>query len=289
MINAKLTPEKIREFEMLAVLHYLDTSNQPVSVIDDTAARKCLEDPIKRLLAGQYIDIDAKNNYHLIEKGKTALNGIDDRRLDWLAVYDIFCGVDVKTWTFAFAKFHDFESMEGWKMYLNQLDMLDLRLAVVEYKNHVAGSEVMNLFDVVFIDWLQRGKFGIGQPDWEFRLMSGDIWKDMESLVQDSIGWKELGDDPNGTPEIMDFVLKRGTEVMIEIAEEEERRRKAASISDDDYYGFDEPATANGEFQQSVVTRVVSQPVTYYDYYSAAPYSVMDMWVDALIIDALLN
>lgn len=227
---------------------------------------KDLEQVLEYMMMKDLAAVDGEH-YKPTAKGKSKLQKFMGRYVDFLRNFDVYCAVDLTEGEFAFREWFEYEEESAWDDYLCEEHWEDLRVAVAEYKG-------IDPVEIVYMSFLNEGRFGEDDEGWQFDLLLGSIWDDIleicnSALKVDDLGYEEDGDVVSGEDVIRD-IIGQGVELNHWIKEEE-------SSGDDD--GDDDPDRF-GYAPRSRVGRVV---VDSYDGYSDQyrdPKYVSSVWKD---------
>jgi hypothetical protein len=135
------------------------------------------------------------------------------RYKEYLKLYDIFAFVDTEAGEFAFENYFDFDTDEQWDQYKSQERFFDVRIAVANFKN-------MNPHELVFMSFINSGRFDTNQTGWQFDLITDRLWIEIDDICRESISIEDLGE------EVIKNIINRGTEVIIDITRQELERKK---------------------------------------------------------------
>lgn len=162
---------------------------------------------IDSLKASGYIYEDADDCYAITPKGEEFLHSFMDRYNQFLADYDIFCGVDLRNQDFAFNYFERFPDPEEWYAFLDQERWIDLRIAVAEYKGFDA-------VEIVFMSLVNDERFGRDEEGWKEELLTGIVWDEIQAIVNNAIRLGSLSYEHEGrqipAEAVIRSVIERG-------------------------------------------------------------------------------
>lgn len=249
--------EQRREYASGFLLDLMINNDRIYSVVLEGNNRD-LEPLLVFMLSKEYIRLDEKNNYTPTQVGIEKLDNLKQRYEEYLAHFDLYCAVDLDSGEFAFEKIFEFDDDE-WEAYINQERFVDLRIAVAWFKK-------INPADFVFLSFLKEGRFDTERSNWQFDLLSGLIWEQVEEIIDSAIQIEDLsysteeGELITGEMVIED-VIRQGAKLSERLYMEEEHLRHENSEYPNDYYDDDQEA-------HSVVT--------YQSYYD--PYFVSPLW-----------
>lgn len=210
------------------------------------------------MMSKDYVALDANHVYTPTRKGMEKLDNLKQRYEEYLAHFDLFCAVDLEMGEYAFEKIFELDDAE-WDLYINDERFVDLRIAVAWFKK-------INPADFVFLSFLKEGQFDIQRPNWQFDLLSGLIWEQIEEIIDSAIQIEELayvteeGEEISGM-EVIEDVIRQGAQLSERLHQEEEHLKHESSEYPNDYY--------DDEHGSYVVTSYKS----YYD-----PYFVSPIW-----------
>jgi hypothetical protein len=145
-----------------------------------------LEPILEWLLVRDLVEIKDEERYAPTEKGREALEKFMARYSDFLSFFDVFCAVDLGAGEFAFARYYAFDDREQWKAFLGQERWEDLRIAVAAYKG-------IDPVEIVFMSFLNEGRFGRSETGWEFDLLLGSVWDEILNICNSALHADQLG------------------------------------------------------------------------------------------------
>ena len=236
-----------------------------------------LEPILEHLLVVECIEIHDKERYIPTEKGREALRLFMARYSEFLRIFDIYCGVDLKAGEFAFARYFELEDEQEWKAYLNQERWDDLRVAAAEFKN-------IDPVEIVFMSFINEGRFGRDETGWQFDLLLGSVWDEIAGIVETAIHVEDLGygsgrDKVQGK-DVMGDVLAQGAKLLTELLDEEDSRSGGGSEGGGLAPAAAAAAAEDHEDEEEYVDHVYVEhhPAGYYEpYYD--PFYVSPLWL----------
>ena len=233
-----------------------------------------LEPILEHLLVKECIEIHDRDRYIPTEKGREALRLFMGRYSEFLRIFDIYCGVDLEAGEFAFARYFELEDGKDWKAYLDQERWDDLRVAAAEFKS-------MDPVEIVFMSFINEGRFGRDETGWQFDLLLGSVWDEIAEIVEAAIHVEDLGygsgrDKVSGR-DVMEDVLVQGARLLTELLEEEDSRSGGGSTGGGlAASGTEQNRDRDEEYVDPVW--VEDYPARYYEpYYN--PFYVSPLWL----------
>lgn len=221
---------------------------------------KMLEPLFIEMMAKDYLT--TKGLYYVpTAKGNEAYELFNKRFQEYLKLYDIFSYVDLTKGEFAFAKFFDFDTDEEWDEYKSDQRFEDLRIAVAIFKK-------MDPAEVVFMSFINEHRFDTTVGGWQMDLLSDAAWNQIEEICKAALKPEQLG-----TQDVIEDVIKQGTELMLKLLAEELEQRKEDAANN---------SNNNGGAQQEVVEEY--ETVEYYEPYYASPFYVSPFWLIPLFL-----
>lgn len=219
---------------------------------------KVLEPFFVELMANGYLTTSGMY-YTPTAKGKDALELFNKRFEEYLRLFDIYSFVDLTKGEFAFAKFFDYDTDEAWHSYTSDERFEDLRIAVAIFKK-------MDAAEIVFMSFINEHRFDTNKTGWQMDVASDTIWNEIESICTAALKPEQLGEQ-----DVIEDILRQGTELMMNLLKEEQEQQKED----------DEHAKANGEYEETVVEEY--ETVEYYQpYYD--PWYVSPIWLLPLFL-----
>lgn len=220
---------------------------------------KYLERLFVFMMAEDYLTLDKKNYYTPTSKGIEKLNNLKKKYEEYLAHFDLYCAVDLEKGEFAFEKIFELDDQD-WDEYINQERFVDLRIAVAWFKK-------INPADFVFLSFLKEEQFSTDKANWQFDLLSGLIWEEIEEIIDTAVQIEELNyiteenQKINGM-QVVEDIIREGARLSQKLHAEEEDLKHENNELPNDYYDEDEDSY--------VIT-------TYESYYD--PFYVSPIWM----------
>ena len=203
--------DKAQTFASIYLLHQMDEGAQIPIILDKNY--QFLEPLLEQLHSKGYIRIE-ESAYCLSEHGEEVLKRFYGRYREYLRLYDIFSAIDLETGEFAFAKYFDFESDETWYAYLENERWADLRIAVARLKK-------MDAHEIVFMSFLNEGRFGANENGWQFDLILGSIWQEIREICRNALTAEDIG-----SKERLVELTREGSQLMAQLLEHEQKLQK---------------------------------------------------------------
>ncbi len=268
-----ITDEKKQRFAAIYVLDHMINTPKTFPLLLERNDED-LEPILEHLLVKDCIAIHDKERYVPTEKGREALRLFMARYSEFLRIFDVFCGVDLESGEFAFARYFELEDDHAWKAYLNQDRWDDLRVAVAEFKK-------IDPIEIVFMSFINESRFGRDETGWQFDLLLGSVWDEIGEIVETAIHADDLGYETDGEAvpgkDVLSDVLTQGAKLLTELLDEEDRRSDGGTEGG----GGLAPQSGDGDDQEDeYVERVwIEQyPSAYYQpYYD--PFYVSPLWL----------
>ena len=213
-----ITADQRKEYASGVLLDLMKAQNRNFPVVLGREDRD-LEELFIYMLSREYVEIDGQNRYSLTVKGLEKIENLKSRYEEYLAHFDVYCAVDTESGEFAFEKIFDLDDDE-WEDYLAEDRFLDLRIAVGWFKK-------INPADFVFLSFLKEGRFDTTRPGWQFDLLSGLLWREIEQIVDNAVTIEELayqtetGEWVSGEEVIADIISK-GSKLNAELHAQED-------------------------------------------------------------------
>ena len=225
-----------------------------------------LEPVMEFAMAKGYIEIENNEKYIATEKGREVLTRFMRRYHDYLRHYDIYCAIDLSEGTFAFADYFNFDHLEssgegGWRKHLSLDRWEDLRVAVAEFKK-------LDPIEIVFMSFLNEGRFGETGEGWQFDLLLGSVWDEIVKICNSALGVSDLGyEDDEGVvagEAVLQDVITQGAELQLELRKKEEELYDSGDDEEED----------EEEFETVIIEEEETYEVyeSYYDPYYVSPW-----------------
>lgn len=202
----------------------------------------------------------------------------------FLTFYDVYAHVDPEMGEFAFSKMKKILLKEGgaseWEKYKNQDRWMDYRIPVAVYKG-------LDPREYIFFSFMEEGRFIPTNEDqtheWAKNLFMGDIWDELNDVMESASRWEDQGDEENPANEIMETIIIEGANVL------KEQRKKLRKFikKQDNIIGFEDELEAAGNHQtdedDEYYDEYYHDPVYYHGHYYT-PLADPFFWVTAAII-----
>ena len=255
-----VTENNKKNFRSILLLDEIITNNRQFGVVpaqDD----KVLEPFFVELMSKGYLTTSGRN-YVPTAKGRESLELFNKRFQDYLKLFDIFSFVDLTKGEFAFARFFDFDTDEQWDNFTNDERFEDLRIAVALFKK-------MDPAEIVFMSFINEKRIDTEVTGWQMDLASDEIWKDIEEICTNALKPEDLG-----TPDVIEDIVRQGTDLMMDLLKKETERRKSEEEEN-------RRNNNNGSQQETIVEEY--ETVEYYEpYYD--PWYVSPWWLVPLFL-----
>lgn len=178
--------------------------------IDLPGDEKVLEPIIKWLMSRGYVEITSEEVYDITPKGRDVQQSFEDRYRKFLAEFDIFCAVDLSSGEFGFETARSLAEGE-WEAYLAQERFDDLRVAVAESKG-------LDPVEIIFMSYINEGRFGLDSDNWNKELLTGAIWQEILSTANTALKVVDLGYETGGEvvpgEVVIADIIDRGTTLL---------------------------------------------------------------------------
>lgn len=254
-----VTENNKKNFRSILLLDEMIAHNRQFSTVADQDD-KVLEPFFVELMAKGYVTTSGRN-YVPTAKGREAYELFNKRFQEYLKLFDIFSFVDLTKGEFAFSRFFDFDTDEQWDNFTNDERFEDLRIAVAVFKK-------MDPAEIVFMSFINEHRIDTSVTGWQMDLASDTIWNEIEQICTAALKPEQLG-----TPDVIEDIVRQGTDLMMDLLKEEEANRKEEEEEN--------RANSNNASQQTVVEEY--ETVEYYEpYYD--PWYVSPLWLVPLFL-----
>jgi hypothetical protein len=134
----------------------------------------------------------------------------------------------------------------------------------------------MNVHELIFMSFINSNRFDTHQTGWQFDVMTDRIWAEIDDICREAITIDDLGAD------VVKNIIKRGTEIMMEITRQEiERKKQELEQARTVDAGVDEDVEYIEE--TTVIIEEYEEDLVYYEpYYD--PFFVSAIWLAPLFI-----
>lgn len=188
---------------------------------DSSDAAKLLREGEKLLLPilewlvrSSYATVSDAGMLEITASGAGVAAGFEQRYQRFVESYDVFCAVDLETGNFAFEAYDDFSDREEWEEYLDQECFDDLRVAIAQF-------EGLDPIELIFMSFVQEGRFGYTEDGWDRELLLGSVWEDIAEACEDAVQLPELAyeadDGAVSAEDVAKDILEQGQTVMQEM------------------------------------------------------------------------
>lgn len=212
-----------------------------------------LAEYLKIMLDKGFLEIKA-DKYIPTEAGRNYLQAFFAKYYEYLKMFDIYCAVDLEKGEFAFDSINSDMDDAQWNQFLNDKRFSDVRIAVAEFKK-------IDPIEVVFMSFLNEGRFDTQKYGWQYNLTKGTVWSEIEDICNTAVSSEYL--TPDG---VLEDVIRQGTVIAMRLIKEAEEALAAAPDQD---MVEEETVTETTETVEEYVD-VVEMP--YYDYGYWDPY-----------------
>lgn len=170
-----------------------------------------LEPVLSWLVEKGYVTVDDDDTLRTTGQGADVVRQFEERYQRFLRDYDVFCAVDLEAGDFALAHYDEYEDRESWESFLAQERWDDLRIAVAEH-------EGVDPLEVVFMSFLEDGRFGRGVDEWDYDRLLGSVWDEIAEICNSALRVDDLGyDDGDETVSgvaVIEDVIRQGRATM---------------------------------------------------------------------------
>jgi hypothetical protein len=238
-----------------------------------------LEPILEYLMAKESIEIEDNQRYAPTEKGREVLLRFMRRYHDFLRHYDIYSAVDLGEGTFALERYFDFDHEDpgdegAWRRFLSEERWEDLRVCVAAFKT-------LNPVEIVFMSFLNEGRFGLSSEGWQFDLLLGSVWDEILAVCNSALSIEDLAyEDEDGShisgEAVIKDVISQGAKLNMKL-----KKREEELYGNPDYgteTDQDEGDDSSGQTSASQnKVRVEDDGYEVYEYYYD-PYYISPCW-----------
>lgn len=245
--------------EIINFQHYFNVAPTRDEVFIEPYLRMMYVAKVLDMKDGQYIPT---------ELGRQELVNLYEKYYDYLKMFDIFCAVDLEQGEFAFSSMTSGWSDYEWIEFLENERFSDVRVAVAEFKG-------LDPIEIVFLSFLNEGRFEIGNGRWEYELTGDAVWREIEEICNTAISAEYLSEDG-----VLEDVIKQGTEIALQLIKEGEELQAELEAE------YDESEEEIIETTTVEYVDIVEEPYYPYDYYESYydPYYVSPLWIVPCIL-----
>lgn len=227
-----ITEDQRKEYATGVLLDLIKNQDRTFSVALEGSDRD-LEPLFIHGISKGYVEIDEENNYSLTVNGLEKVENLLKRYEEYLSHFDVYCAVDTEEGYFAFDKIFDLED-EDWEDFLADERFVDLRIAVAWFKK-------INPADFVFLSFLKENRFDTGRSGWQFDLLSGLLWEEVENIIDKAVDIEKLGYTSEDGQEItgemvLQDVITQGAKLNAELHTKEDNLHTDEHELQNDFY-----------------------------------------------------
>lgn len=205
-----------------------------------------------------------RSKYVPTEKGREEIVNFYAKYYEYLKMFDIFCAVDLEKGEFAFSRIQEDLTDDQWFAILDDERYTDVRVAVADFKG-------INPTEIVFMSFLNEGRFDCTIDGWQNSLTSDSVWREIEEICNSAVTREYL---ENGG--VLEDVITQGTAIAMKLIKDAED-----SLNDEE-----ETEEVIEETTVEEYVDVVDMPVYGYSYWDPYydPYYISPIWVAAAIV-----
>jgi hypothetical protein len=214
--------------------------------------------------------LEVQNGHYCVtEEGRKVLLNYLEKLTEFRSVFKVYSAVDTGAGEFGYAEYFSFDTDDQFMQHINQDRFEDLRVAVCEMKG-------INPLDVIFLEFVDTGKYDFEQSGWQADLVTGLIWDEMLSVANSNIHVEDLtetDEDGNVThtgEDVMKIIMKEGTDLMMDLIAHQDELDREAEEYEEDYDDEEDTYVVTEYYVQQPVYDVVYYEV-YYDPFYFSP------------------
>lgn len=248
-----LSEEDKAKYASVIILNHMINFNKGIKIPlkDDNEYLR----PSLNIMYAKDLIKDINNEYVPTEKGKDFLEQFFKRYREFLKIFEVFCAVDLNTGNFGYEKFFDFETDEKFRNYLKEDRWEDMRVAVAEFRK-------IDPIEMIFMSFIEEGRFECDAPKWQFELLSGLAWKEILEIANNNVHVDQVD------PTEMENMVREGSALMLKLIEDKNEMEKR----EDEFFST-----------EIVVEETVVDEYEYYEpYYD--PFYVSPLWAIPFIL-----
>lgn len=242
--------------EIINFQHYFNVRSTGEEIFIERYLRFMYDKGVLAIEKGKYIPTEA---------GRGELVNLYAKYNEFLKLYDIFCAVDLERGEFAFSYDNEEISDADYDALLKEERFSDIRVAVAEFKG-------INPMEMVFLSFLNEGRFDVGVGRWEYALTGDAVWNEIEDILNSAITVEYLTED-----NVLENVIREGSAIALELIKNSE----AYEDEDDEEVYEDDEVVEYMEFVE-----IVEMPYYEYEYYEPYydPYYISPIWAVPIIL-----
>ena len=262
-----LSKEQKMYYASVLLLEDMNNFNKSYSV-DLKGDDQFLKDLFIYMMSKGWVEI-SDVSFNVTQKGRDVLLNYLSKLTEFRSMFKVYSAVDTGEGFFAYEKYFDFDTDEQFMLYLDKDNFEDLRVAVCEMKK-------INPLDVIFLEFVDAGKYDFEIDGWQLDLVSGLIWDDMLEVANTNLHIEDLEElDEDGSvlstgEEVMGIIIEKGMDVMLDVMKVQE---EIDSEEDEDFVDEIEEV-------EEVTEYYIEEPyydTDYYEFYYD-PFYVSPCW-----------
>lgn len=247
--------------EIINFQHYFPVKLGGEDVYLEHYLKTLAENGMLAIENGQYIPTEA---------GRNEVVNLYEKYQEYLKLFDLFCAVDLEAGEFAFERaFDETLSEDAWAEHINAERFSDVRVAVADFKG-------IDPLEIVFLSFLNEGRFNCGVDRWQHALTGDDAWREIEEICNTAISREYLEADG-----VLVDVIKQGSEIALRLLKEAE-----AILTEEEEESNEEIIEEETTEEIIEYVDVVEMPVYGYSYYDPYydPYYVSPIWLVPVLL-----
>lgn len=255
-----VTEQNKKIFRCILLLDEMIAHNRQFKVVPEVDD-KVLEPFFVGMMAKGYVSTSGQY-YVPTASGRAAYELFNKRFQEYLRLFDIFSFVDLTKGEFAFARFFDFDTDEEWDNFTDDPRFEDLRIAVAIFKK-------MDPAEIVFMSFINEKRIDTEATGWQMDLASDTMWQEIEDICATSLKPEQLG-----TPDVIEDIVRQGTDLMMELLKEEQEHHREEEE--------EMRANSSNRGQQETIVEEYETVEYYEPYYD--PWYVSPLWLVPLFL-----
>lgn len=197
--------------------------------------------------------------------GREELVNLYAKYYEYLRLFDIFCAVDLEQGEFAFSRINEKFTDEQWEDFIGNERFSDIRVAVADFKG-------LDPIEIVFMSFLNEGRFDCEAPRWEYVLTGDAIWFEIEEICNTAITVEYLKVDG-----VLEDVIHQGTIIALELIKSIETDLAAEESEEEEI-----TTTETTEYVEIVEEPYYPYGYDWDPYYD--PYYVSPLWLVPVVL-----
>lgn len=251
--------------EIIQFQHYFPVKVQGNDVYLQNSLEMLAKADMLAIKNGKYIPTD---------KGRKEVETLYAKYLEYLKIFDIYCAVDLKKGEFAFARMKEDWADEDWTNFINEDRFKDVRVAVADFKG-------LNPIEIVFLSYLNDGRFDCSVDKWQDYLTADAIWNEIVEVCNSATSIDYLKEEG-----VIEPIVTEGSALALRLIKEAEESIAARDEIDNGGEEVVTETTTETTEEVEEYVDVVEMPYYGYSYWEPYydPFYISPLWLVAPVL-----